>query len=57
MGDLMDNLEDRTAVADDRNEKRDTDWEIASAERGDEKPAVEPYDPYFGRKTERFSWL
>ena len=53
----MDDLEDRATAADDRNDKREAEWDSAFAERREEKPAVEPYDPYFGRKPEGFSWF
>lgn len=53
----MDDLEDRVEAADDRTEKTEREWEPAAVERRDEKPAVEPFDPYFGRrKNEKFFW-
>ena len=53
----MDDLEDRADAADDRKPKADREWE-PTGDRQDEKPAVEPFDPYFGRrKAEKFSWF
>jgi hypothetical protein len=57
MGDLMDDLEDRAKAADDRKEKPGYDWDVTSEGR-DDKPAVEPFDPYFGRRpSEKSFWL
>lgn len=54
----MDDLEDRADAANDRNEKTEREWEPTLVDARDEKPAVEPFDPYFGRrKAEKFSWL
>ena len=46
----MDDLEDRAKAADDQNEKTDCEWDITSGEGRDDKPAVESFDPYFGRR-------
>jgi hypothetical protein len=57
MGDLMDDLEDRAKAADDLKEKPGYDWDVTSEGR-DDKPAVEPFDPYFGRRpSEKSFWL
>jgi hypothetical protein len=49
--------EDRADPAEARNEKTELEREPAPVEGRDEKPAVEPFDPYFGRrKPERFPW-
>ena len=53
----MDDLEDRAKAADDQNEKTECEWDIASSERLDDRPAVEPFDPYFGRRpADKFFW-
>ncbi len=57
MGDLMDDLEDRAKAAEDLKEKPGYDWDVTSEGR-DDKPAVEPFDPYFGRRpSEKSFWL
>jgi hypothetical protein len=49
--------EDRADAADARNEKTERERERTSVEGRDEKPAVEPFDPYFGRSlSESFPW-
>jgi hypothetical protein len=58
MGDLMDGLEDRAQAADDHNDHDVLpDWEKKPGEGRDEKPLVEPFDPYFGRRKDTLSWL
>ena len=53
----MDDLEDRPKAADDLKEKPGYDWDVTSEGR-DDKPAVEPFDPYFGRRpSEKSFWL
>jgi hypothetical protein len=50
--------EDRADAAEARSEKTEREREPAPVEGRDEKPAVEPFDPYFGRTTgERFPWV
>jgi hypothetical protein len=56
MGDLMDDLEDRAKAAEDLKEKPDYDWDKTSEGR-DDKPVVEPFDPYFGRRSSDKFWL
>ena len=57
MGDLMDDLEDRAKAAEDPKEKTEYDWDITSIEGRDDRPAVEPFDPYFGRRpAEKSFW-
>jgi hypothetical protein len=46
----MDDLEDRAKAADDPKEKTDYDWDVTSGEGRDDRPAAEPFDPYFGRR-------
>jgi hypothetical protein len=49
--------EDRADAAEALKDKTEREREPASVEGRDEKPAVEPFDPYFGRRTvERFPW-
>jgi hypothetical protein len=53
----MDDLEDRVQAADDPTDKTDYEWDSNSIEGRDEKPPVEPFDPYFGRrKFDTFFW-
>ena len=50
--------EDRADAAEALTEKIERERESTSVEGLDEKPAVEPFDPYFGRTTgERFPWV
>jgi hypothetical protein len=57
MGDLMDDLEDRGKAADDPKEKTDYDWDVIPSEGRDDRPVVEPFDPYFGRRsTDKSFW-
>ncbi|HEX8167058.1 MAG TPA: hypothetical protein VF601_14905 [Beijerinckiaceae bacterium] len=53
----MDDLEDRAKAAEDPKEKTEYDWDITSIEGRDDRPAVEPFDPYFGRRpAEKSFW-
>jgi hypothetical protein len=48
--------EDRANAVDALAEKREREREPPSVEGRDEKPAVEPFDPYFGRSTPEAFW-
>ena len=49
--------EDRADAADAWGEETERESQPTAVERRDEKPAVEAYDPYFGRSlSESFPW-
>jgi hypothetical protein len=53
----MDAPEDHVDMADALKDQAEHDREPISVEGQDEKPAVEPFDPYFGRsKREKLFW-
>jgi hypothetical protein len=53
----MNGPEDRADAAEALSEKAEREGEPSLLEGRDEKPAVEPFDPYFGRSlSESFPW-
>jgi hypothetical protein len=54
----MDAPEDRIDAAEARQTEIEREREAPSGEKREEKPAVEPFDPYFGRKKrDGFFWV
>ena len=55
----MDSLEQRDPATEEPVEQiLDREWEQKTAERRDERPSVEPFDPYFGRRRkEVLAWF
>ena len=55
----MDNLDEREPGSEERVEPSiEREWEPNGFERREERPAIEPFDPYFGRRPkEAFAWF
>jgi hypothetical protein len=55
----MDSLEQRDPATEEPVEQIiDREWEPKTAERREDRPSVEPFDPYFGRRRkEVLAWF